>query len=281
MPKVLKPLLALALSAGLALPVAAEEISANTVVATVGKTEITLGHMIVLRAQLPNEYQQLPDDVLYTAVLDQLIRQSAVVDAIGDDLSLGAKLALENERRSFLAGEALSRIAEEAVTDESVQAAYDAIYGNAEPTKEYRAAHILVATQQEAAAILDELKAGADFAELAKEKSTGPSGPNGGDLGWFSAGMMVKPFEDAILGMEPGSLAGPIETQFGWHVIKLDETRLQDAPALGDVRAELIQSIQTEAMEKALNEMTEKAEVTRTEVEIDPALLKDRDLLSQ
>jgi peptidyl-prolyl cis-trans isomerase C len=275
------PLLALTLAGGLALPLAAEEIGADTVVAKVGDTEITIGNMIVLRSQLPDEYRQLPDDVLYQAVLDQLIRQTAVVEEAGGELSLGAKLALENERRSFVAGEALSRIAQDAVTDEAVQAAYDATYANAEPTKEYHAAHILVKTEDEAKEIKKELDDGADFATLAKEKSTGPSGPNGGDLGWFGAGMMVKPFEDAVSGLEPGAVSDPVQTQFGWHVIKLYETRMQDAPPLDDVRGDLVQQIQREAMEAALEKYTDEADVTRTEIEVDPAILKNNALLGQ
>ncbi|TCO73479.1 peptidylprolyl isomerase [Rhodovulum euryhalinum] len=281
MPKASKPLLVLALVAGFALPAAAEEIGPDTVVARVGATEITLGHMIVLRAQLPAEYQQLPDDVLYQAVLDQLIRQSAVAEQIGTELSLGARLSLENEQRSYLAGEALARVAEEAATDEAVQTAYEAAYAAAEPTTEFQAAHILLESQEAAQAVLAELENGADFAELAKSKSVGPSGPNGGDLGWFSAGMMVKPFEDAVLAMEPGTVSGPVETQFGWHIIKLNETRLKDAPPLNEVRADIVQQLQRDAMEAALEKYTAEAEITRTEIEIDPAILKNRDLLGE
>ena len=275
------PVLVLTLAGGLATVAPAEEIGPDTVVARVGTTEITLGHMIVLRSQLPEEYRQLPDDVLYQAVLDQLIRQSAVVEAAGGELSLGAKLALENERRSFVAGEALSRVAEEAVTDEAVQKAYDATYSDAEPTREYHAAHILVASEDEAKAIKAELDDGADFAELAKEKSTGPSGPNGGDLGWFSEGMMVKPFEDAVVALEAGAVSDPVETQFGWHVIKLYDVRMKDAPPLNDVRDELVQQIQRDAMETALEKYTAEADVTRVDVEVDPAILKNNDLVGE
>jgi peptidyl-prolyl cis-trans isomerase C len=275
------PVLVLTLAGGLATVAPAEEIGPDTVVARVGTTEITLGHMIVLRSQLPEEYRQLPDDVLYQAVLDQLIRQSAVVEAAGGELSLGAKLALENERRSFVAGEALSRVAEEAVTDEAVQKAYDATYSDAEPTREYHAAHILVASEDEAKAIKAELDDGADFAELAKEKSTGPSGPNGGDLGWFSEGMMVKPFEDAVVALEPGAVSDPVQTQFGWHVIKLYDVRMKDAPPLNDVRDELVQQIQRDAMETALEKYTAEADVTRVDVEVDPAILKNNDLVGE
>ncbi|MBL3562190.1 peptidylprolyl isomerase [Rhodovulum sulfidophilum] len=277
----LRPLAVLALGATLALPALADEIGPDTVVARVGDQEITIGHMIVLRAQLPAEYQQLPDDVLYQAVLDQLIRQTAVGEAIGKELSTGARLALENERRSFVAGEALSRLAEAAVTDEAVEAAYNATYGEADPTTEYHAAHILVETEDEAQAIEAQLRDGADFAQLAKEKSTGPSGPNGGDLGWFSEGMMVKPFEEAVTVLEPGEVSAPVQTQFGWHVIKLYETRLKDAPRLADVRGELVQQIQRDAMEEALEKYTEEADVSRPEIEVDPAILKDQSVLDR
>ncbi|ARE40664.1 Peptidyl-prolyl cis-trans isomerase PpiC [Rhodovulum sp. P5] len=275
-----RPLVALVLAGGLALPLAAEEISADTVVARVGNTEITLGHMIVTRAQLPAEYQQLPDDVLYSAVLDQLIRQTAVVDSIGTDLSLGARLALENEQRSFIAGEALSRVAERAVTEDAVREAYEATYSTDHPDKEFNASHILVETREEAEAIIGELESGANFVKLAREKSIGPSGPNGGDLGWFTEGMMVKPFEDAVLKMKPGEVSEPVETQFGWHVIKLNDTRLAEAPRLDDVRADLIEKIQQDAMANAIEDITAAADITRPAVDIDPALLKNRDLLN-
>lgn len=281
MPKAIRPLFALALSAGLALPAFAADIAPDTVVARVGKTEITLGHMIVMRAQLPAEYQQLPDDVLYEAVLDQLIRQSAVADSIGTDLSLGARLALENEQRSFIAGEALGRVADEAVTDEALQAAYEAAYAGDEPEREFSAAHILVKTEDEAKAIKEELDGGADFAALAREKSVGPSGPNGGDLGWFTMGMMVKPFEDAVLALDSGEVSGPIQTQFGWHVVKLNESRIKEAPALADVRDQLAEQIQRAAMEEAMEDLTNAADVERPELDIDPAILNDRSLLEQ
>ncbi|MCO8143700.1 peptidyl-prolyl cis-trans isomerase [Rhodovulum tesquicola] len=274
-----KPLLALALVAGLALPAAAEEIGPGTVVARVGATEITLGHMIVMRAQLPPEYQALPDDTLYQAILDQLIRQTAVAEQTGGALSLGARLALENERRSFLAGEALGRAAEEAATEEAIQAAYEAAFAGAEPTPEYRAAHILVETEEEAQAAMAQVQDGADFAELAKETSIDSSGQMGGELGWFTKGMMVQSFEDVVVAMEPGTVAGPFETQFGWHLVKLHESRLKDAPALDEVRESIVQQIQRDAMEAALERYAAEAEITRAEIEIDPAVLKNRELL--
>ncbi|WP_212522867.1 peptidylprolyl isomerase [Actibacterium sp. MT2.3-13A] len=278
MPKSSRFLLAAAVSLGLALPALAEP-AAGTVVATVGDETITLGHMILMTAQLPQEYQQLPDEVLYDAVLDQLIRQTAVAQTIEGKLSTEAQLAMENERRSFLAGEALSLLAQSAVTDEALKAAYDERFANAAPELEYNASHILLETQEKAAEVRAEIAAGADFAEMAKTHSTGPTGPTGGALGWFSKGMMVKPFEDAVTALEVGQLSEPVQTSFGWHVITLNETREKATPALEEVRGELAGQIQQAAITEALDEITAAAAVTRSEEKIDPAELRNMELL--
>uniref|UniRef100_UPI003564B4C2 peptidylprolyl isomerase n=1 Tax=Actibacterium sp. TaxID=1872125 RepID=UPI003564B4C2 len=117
-------------------------------------------------------------------------------------------------------------------------------------------------------------------AELAKEKSTGPSGPSGGALGWFSKGMMVQPFEDAVLSLEVGQVSDPVETQFGWHVVILNETRDKSAPALDEVRDEIIGQIQQDVVTQAIDEIAKNADVVRNETAIDPALLRNRDLLA-
>src|SRR5690606_27065309 len=128
-------------------------------------------------------------------------------------------------------------------------AAYDARYGSATPETEYKASHILVETEEAAADLVKQLADGADFATLARDNSTGPSGPNGGDLGWFGTGMMVKPFEDAVVALEPGEIAGPVQTDFGWHVIKREETRLKDAPDFAAVKDELADELQRKTVE--------------------------------
>lgn len=253
--------------------------SASTVVATVNGTDITLGHMLVLRQRLPQQYQQLPPNVLFDGILDQLVQQTLLGEQV-DELSPRSQITLENETRAIRATDALNSVVNTAMTDEAVQAAYDRLYGNAEAETEYNASHILVETEEEAATLVTELESGADFAELAMEKSTGPSGPRGGELGWFGAGAMVAPFEEAVLALEVGAISAPVQTQFGWHVIKLNETRVLDTPTLEDVRAELEESVQTTAIEAHLDSLTEGAEITRvTSEEIDPVLLNDMSLL--
>lgn len=275
---------ALALSLALALPLQAQDDapSADTVVATVGDTEITIGHMIVLRSRLPQQYQQLPDDVLFQGILDQIVQQVVVGQAAGD-LSREHALAIENERRALLASQLIEEVAEGAVTDDALQAAYDEAYGNLEPETEFNAAHILVETEEEARALIEELDGGADFATLAREHSTGPSGPNGGSLGWFGKGMMVPPFEEAVIALEPGAFSqDPVQTQFGWHVLILNETRVKDAPTLDAVREELAAEVQGAAVDARVQELTDAAEITRADVSaIDPAILRDLSLVAE
>ena len=260
---------------------AQEDVSRDTVVATVNGTDITLGHMIVLRQNLPQQYQQLPADVLFNGILDQLVQQTLLAEGV-TDLSPAAQLLLDNETRSLRAADSVSDITENAVTDDALQAAYDAEFADFTPTDEYNASHILVETEEEAQALVEELAGGADFATLAQEKSTGPSGPNGGSLGWFGQGAMVAPFEAAVVAMEVGTVSAPVQTQFGWHVIRLNETRETSAPALEEVRGQLADNIRRQAIEDQVATLEADATVERIEAgSINPQVLNDLTLIEQ
>jgi len=258
----------------------AAEPTADTVVATVNGRTITLGHMIALRESLPPQYLQLDDVTLFNGILDQIIQQEALAEAAEPDVGKRDTLMLDNQRRTYLSGVMLDETAKAAVTDEAVQALFDEKYAAVEPGKEYNAAHILVATEDEAKAIRAELDGGADFAAIAKEKSTDRgSAAAGGDLGWFGVGMMVKPFEDAVIAMKKGELAGPVETQFGWHLIKLNDERTAAKATIEDVRQELEGELQGRAVEAKVTELTEAATVEKMVDGIDPAILKNVDLI--
>lgn len=258
-------------------PAAAQQ--ADTVLANVNGNEITLGHIIVARSQLPEQYQALPDEVLLQGILDQLVQQAVVASAAEDGITASMQLAVENERRALLAAMALDVVGNADVSEDAVQAEYAAQYGEAEPAMEYNASHILVETEDEALEVIDALEGGADFAELAQERSIGPSGPNGGQLGWFSAGMMVPDFEEAVFALESGDISGPVLTQFGWHVIMLNETRLQAAPDLEDVRAEVTETVRVARVDAYIAELTAAAEIDRPELDFDPAMIRRTDLL--
>lgn len=280
MPKRLAFLPSLVLVAFLALPVVAEPPNADTVVARVNGVEIKLGHMIVARASLPEQYQQLPADMLYQAILDQLIQQSALSQVGSGDVPLHVQLSLDNERRSLLAADVIEDVLAGAVTESDVQAAYDARYADGFGGDEYNASHILVETEEEAAMIKVELDAGAGFAVIAKERSTGPSGPNGGELGWFGTGQMVPEFEAAVVALEPGQVSDPVQTQFGWHVIVLNDKRKAEAPAMDEVREEITGELMRAAVESKVAELTAGATIERPEVEdLTPELLLNIDLV--
>lgn len=278
MQKPLSLIAALGLAVTLAMPAKAQD--ASTVVATVNGTDITIGHMIVARASLPQQYQQLPDEVLFTGILDQLIQQTVLADSYEGELPARVTLSIENETRSLKAGERLDKALAEAITPEVVQQAYDERYADVKAETEFNASHILVETEEEALALVAALEGGEDFAALAREKSTGPSGPGGGSLGWFGKGSMVPAFEAAVLELETGAVSAPVKTQFGWHVVKLNETREADLPTLDEVRGELVQEIQETVAAVTVEAVMAGASVEKNDVEgIDPAILKNLDLV--
>ncbi|KGM89804.1 Parvulin-like peptidyl-prolyl isomerase [Roseovarius mucosus DSM 17069] len=254
--------------------------SADTVMATVGGTDITLGHMLAVRAALPAQYDQVPPEVLFKGVLDQLIQQELLSQAHEGEMSRAAALQLENERRAVLAADVAEDVVNADMTEERLQAAYEAQYAGAEEETEYKAAHILVETEEAAQELVSELEGGANFAELAKERSIGPSGPSGGDLGWFGDGVMVPEFFAAVAALEVGAVSAPVQTQFGWHVIKLNETRVKERPTLDAVRDELTNTLRQEAFDAYIAEREAATDVTRTDTStMDPAVINQTNLL--
>lgn len=283
MAKAMRFIAGAALAMTIALPIRAEEApTADTVVATVNGTVITLGHMIAAREALPEQYKSLPPDTLFKGILDQLVQQTALEQSMAGKLTRRDTLQLENDKRGYVSSLALQGVVLGAVTDEALQAAYDARFKDAAPTTEYNAAHILVEDETKAKDLQAQLEGGADFAELAKTNSTDTgSGANGGDLGWFGAGMMVKPFEEAVMAAEVGKVVGPVKTDFGFHLILVKETRLAALPTLDDIRDELAAEIEQKAIEAHVTALTAAATVEKPGEGIDPALLGDLTLLDK
>ena len=277
--KILASAAVFALSTGFAQADGHAEATAETVVATVNGTDITLGQLINTAAQLPPQYQQLDDGQIFNGLLDQLVKQQLLADSL-EVQPKRVDITLQNELRSLRAGEVVNEILETPIGDEELQAAYDARFADVEPETEFNAAHILVATEEEAIAVKEMIDGGADFAETAQEKSTGPSGPNGGDLGWFGPGMMVAPFEEAVLTLEAGEVSDPVQTQFGWHIVKLNETRETALPTLDELREELSGEIQQQMLDARLVELDAAAEITLPEEgEFDFSLIRNLELL--
>lgn len=285
-------LVGVSLSALTALPVLAEgtttEAAAattpatrDTVLATVNGKAITMGDVIVTYASIDDQYKQMPDDQLFKGILDQLVQQVALEQEVGDNLSPKDLLVLQATKRNYLANVALDPIAKAAVTDEALQAAYDTTIAAMPPVPEYHASHILVDSEDKAKKLLADIQGGKPFADVAMENSTDGSAKAGGDLGWFSLGTMVQPFEDAVVAAKVGEVAGPVQTDFGWHLILVTETREKAPPTLDEMRQQLSNQVQAEAIKAYLKGLTDKSEVTRTTDGIDPAAMKDTALLDQ
>ncbi len=272
---------ALAASTGLGTVAQSQDAaSADTVIATVDETEITLGHMLALRGGLPEQYDQIAPNVLFEAVLDQLVQQTLLMQTHDGDLSPEALMRLENERRAILAAEVTRDIFDTEISDAEIRALYEARYSGESDETEYRAAHILLETEEAALDVIDEIEGGANFSALAQEHSIGPSGPSGGDLGWFGEGVMIPEFFDAVTELDEGEVSPPVETQFGWHVIELRETRTKDRPELQDVRDELVSELRQQAFDDHVAELERKADVSRDgSGDVDPTLINRTDLL--
>ena len=149
------------------------------------------------------------------------------------------------------------------VSETEVKAEYDAQV--AKMPIEYKAQHILVDTKEKAEAIIKQLDAGADFAKLAAKDSKDPSGKNGGDLGWFNPQSMVKPFADAVEALKKGETTQqPVQTQYGWHVIRLEDTRKPTIPAFDDVKAQVETMTQRKKLQDYLDQLRKTAKIQKT-----------------
>jgi peptidyl-prolyl cis-trans isomerase C len=260
----------------LSTPLAAQEANLTTVVATVNGTKLTLAHVLDIKRQLPAQYKNLEDSVLFNGIIEQLVQQQLLASSFETPPSW-LPTAMENQERNLLSTIVIDDIRAGALSEAALQSAYDAKFPAGEGEEEYQASHILMETEDEAREILTLLDEGADFATLAQEHSTGPSGPRGGDLGWFGKGQMVPDFENAVLSMAPGAYAGPVQTQFGYHLILLRDRRIMARPSLEEVRGELEVELQNAAVESHLRVLMDGADVSLSSDDIDPSVLSTLD----
>jgi len=172
-----------------------------------------------------------------------LLTTNPAAEALSEDPRIKAQIELQG--RAVLAQAFASQyLSNNPASDDEILAAYQEQLTMA-PALQFKARHILVETQAAATALIAQLDEGADFAELAKANSTGPTGANGGDLGWFSPDQMVAPFSDAVAAMEDGAhTAEPVQTQFGWHVILREDSRENTPPTLESSRDVIKQRIE-------------------------------------
>ena len=240
------------------------DIDEKQIIARVDGEDILLEDVLKLAGNLPPQYQaQFAQiyPVLVRRVIDfRLAGKAGRAEGLGEDEEVKARVA--EARNRAIREVYLERRVEARLTDDAVNQAYAKYLEDNPPQTEQRASHILLETEEEAREIIVKLNEGADFAELAKENSTGPSAAQGGDLGYFAADQMVPEFADAAAKLQPGDHSTePTKTQFGWHVIKVVDRREIPQAAFADVENQLREDLAREAVEAVLADLRAGATV--------------------
>ena len=236
-------------------------ISKSDAIAEVNGKFISKSSFDMMKAQIAQRGQPIPDEKL----LDELVRMELLVqEAEQKKLSESPELVnqLDMMKRSLLSQAAVKNYMDSnPISDEELKSEYDKQIA-AKGGSEYKARHILVKEEAEAKKLITELNAGAKFEALAKSKSTGPSAPRGGDLGWFSPDRMVPPFSEAVIALENGKYTTePVQTQFGWHVILREESREKTPPSLEEVKEQLLPVLQRQKVQSHLESLRNQAKV--------------------
>ena len=238
------------------------DIPADQIAATVNSTVISKNEVKLfkeLRGNPQADDQQILDEMIAT----ELLREEAVKLGISnkDDVRYQIRLQESELLARLLMREKFGAIS---FTEDELKAAYEKQLSDS-ASREFKARHILLKTEDEAKAVIEALRNGADFIDLAKERSTGPSGPNGGDLGWFQASRMVPPFAEAVKLMNKGDISvSPVQTSFGFHVIKLDDTRELEQPSFDSMRDQLNQALIRDAINKYISEVQAAATINKS-----------------
>ncbi len=232
-------------------------------VATLNDETIWLEEVMRAVERLPQEYQQAPMDSyfdqLVAEVIDTRLAAAAGYEA-GLDKDKAVSEAMQMAANRILAEAFLSATIKSQITNEAIESAYDAFVADTASREQVTASHILVETKEAAMEVIAKLNEGGDFAALAREISTGPSGPNGGSLGTFGRGQMVPTFETAAFSMPVGSYSKePVQTQFGWHVITISERSVQPAPELAAMRAQLSNNLSRQQLGRLLETLRANA----------------------
>ena len=236
-------------------------------VATVNGEDIFLEEVMALRDRLPADLRQQPMETYFDRLVDDII-DSRLAAAAGDEAGLTENPEILRQMsiaaQRVLAEAWISDEIRKRVTDAELKAAYDTYIADTGSRQEVKARHILVAERQTAEDIIIQLAGGADFISLAKEKSTGPSGPNGGDLGYFGRGAMVPAFETAAFDLDIGQHSQtPVQTQFGWHVILLEDKRTAEPPSYATLQQQLRQNLINQNLARLLDGLRQSASFSK------------------
>ena len=247
------------------------------IVANVNNEDISLETMIHAMNELPPEIQSQPfmsyyEDLLERVIDIKLFAQEGKKMKLDEEPSVRAAIDFVIEK--VLMQAFLSKYVQENIKEENLKASYNNFIADETSREEIKASHILIDTESEAIDVINMLNDGDDFAELAKIKSTGPSGPSGGDLGWFKRGQMVPPFEKAAFSLNKNEIIQrPVQTQFGWHVIKVFDKRIPEAPSYESMKSKLIQDLERKIVSKKIQDLRNDALIEKlSSSELEPLL---------
>ena len=247
------------------------------IVANVNNEDISLETMIHAMNELPPEIQSQPfmsyyEDLLERVIDIKLFAQEGKKMKLDEEPSVRAAIDFVIEK--VLMQAFLSKYVQENIKEENLKASYNNFIADETSREEIKASHILIDTESEAIDVINMLNDGDDFAELAKNKSTGPSGPSGGDLGWFKRGQMVPPFEKAAFSLNKNEIIQrPVQTQFGWHVIKVFDKRIPEAPSYESMKSKLIQDLERKIVSKKIQDLRNDALIEKlSSSELEPLL---------
>lgn len=220
---------------------------------------------------IPNMAPEQKRDYLVTYLADLIVlSQAAEQQKLGD--SADVKRQLSFDRNKVLMEALLQKAGKAAQTDDALHKVYDDAVKQMKGEEEVHARHILVATEQDAKDVETQLKNGADFAKLAKEKSKDPSGAaNGGDLGWFTKDQMVPEFADAAFKLAKGQISDPVKTQFGWHIIEVVDKRIKPTPTFEQVKPQLENYVAHRAQAELVASLRKSAKIERLDKPATPA----------
>lgn len=237
---------------GMAVSLSAAE---DKVLAKIGESPITDSYLNGVISDMPERFRPQVESPEGRRMLLEKIVEMKVVALEAQRLELGDKAGTRERIDQILAMAYTSMIQSGIAVDEKeIAGFYEKNGAEFKEGEQVNARHILLATEEEAAAVLTELASGKDFAELAKEKSTGPSAPRGGDLGWFGPGMMVPAFEKVAFALKKGEVSEPVKTKFGYHVIKLEDRKAASSKSLDEVKDEIKTRLTKEKMVKKIEE---------------------------
>jgi peptidyl-prolyl cis-trans isomerase C len=238
----------------------------NPVVARANGVDIRLSDLAFAEEEIGSNMPQMPPDqkrdYLITYLTDVIIvSQAAEKQKLNERDDIRSRLAFDHNR--VLMEALLQDAGKSALTDDAMHKVYDEAVKQMGNEEEVHARHILVATEDEAKAIEDQLKKGADFAALAKEKSKDPGAADGGDLGYFTKDQMVPEFSDAAFKLEKGQISDPVHTQFGWHIIKVEDKRTKPTPTFDQVKAQLTNYVEHRAQAELVDNLRKTATIER------------------